>query len=162
AARAALAAILLSRFDVLLLDEPTNNLDFDGLERLEAFLDGLAGAFVVVSHDRALLDRCVERVVELDAHSHRARESAGGCSGEGVARLERAVVQLGSFWLGPPGLVIGWKERIAILGPNGSGKTTLLRALLGDVPLATGRRWLGPGVAIGEMDQAREALAGRS
>jgi energy-coupling factor transporter ATP-binding protein EcfA2 len=38
AARVALAAILLSRFDVLLLDEPTNDLDFDGLERLERFL----------------------------------------------------------------------------------------------------------------------------
>ena len=37
AARVALAAILLSRFDVLLLDEPTNDLDFDGLERLEGF-----------------------------------------------------------------------------------------------------------------------------
>src|SRR6478736_5573663 len=37
-ARAALAAILLSRFDVLLLDEPTNNLDFDGLALLERFV----------------------------------------------------------------------------------------------------------------------------
>src|SRR5712691_10758507 len=36
AARVALASILLSRFDLLLLDEPTNDLDFDGLERLEA------------------------------------------------------------------------------------------------------------------------------
>ena len=41
AARAALAAILLSRFDVFLLDEPTNNLDFAGLARLERFLGGL-------------------------------------------------------------------------------------------------------------------------
>ncbi len=38
AARASLAAILLSRFDVLLLDEPTNDLDFDGLARLERFV----------------------------------------------------------------------------------------------------------------------------
>jgi ATPase subunit of ABC transporter with duplicated ATPase domains len=44
AARASLAAVLLSRFDVLCLDEPTNNLDFDGLERLERFLAGYAGA----------------------------------------------------------------------------------------------------------------------
>src|SRR5690349_8802646 len=43
AARASLAAILLSRHDVLLLDEPTNDLDFAGLERLEAFVDGLPG-----------------------------------------------------------------------------------------------------------------------
>ena len=39
AARASLAAVLLSRFDVLLLDEPTNDLDFDGLDRLERFVD---------------------------------------------------------------------------------------------------------------------------
>ena len=38
AARASLAALLLSRFDVVLLDEPTNDLDFDGLDRLEGFL----------------------------------------------------------------------------------------------------------------------------
>ena len=41
AARAALASILLSRFDVLLLDEPTNDLDFAGLARLESFLAGI-------------------------------------------------------------------------------------------------------------------------
>ena len=57
AARAALAAILLARFDVFLLDEPTNNLDFAGLARLERFLDNLAAGVVLVSHDRAFLDR---------------------------------------------------------------------------------------------------------
>ena len=66
AARAALAAILLSRVDVLLLDEPTNNLDFAGLDLLEGFVDGFGGAVLVVSHDRAFLDRCVHRIVELD------------------------------------------------------------------------------------------------
>ncbi|MDQ3067223.1 MAG: ATP-binding cassette domain-containing protein, partial [Actinomycetota bacterium] len=52
AARAALAAILLSRFDLLLLDEPTNDLDFDGLDRLERFVDEFEGGIAVVSHDR--------------------------------------------------------------------------------------------------------------
>src|SRR6202007_1298756 len=61
AARAALASILLSRFDVLLLDEPTNDLDFDGLDRLERFVTGFDGAIVVVSHDRAFLDRTVTK-----------------------------------------------------------------------------------------------------
>ena len=42
AARAGLAALLLSRYDVLLLDEPTNDLDLDGLERLERFVHGPA------------------------------------------------------------------------------------------------------------------------
>jgi ATPase subunit of ABC transporter with duplicated ATPase domains len=80
AARAALAAILLSRFDLLLLDEPTNDLDFDGLERLERFLHGRSAPFVVVSHDRAFLDRTVTRIVEIEPGSHRIREWAGGWS----------------------------------------------------------------------------------
>nr|WP_246305252.1 ABC-F family ATP-binding cassette domain-containing protein [Nocardioides marinisabuli] len=66
AARAALAALLLSRFDVVLLDEPTNDLDLDGLARLEAFVHGLRGGVVLVSHDREFLARCVTRIVELD------------------------------------------------------------------------------------------------
>src|SRR5439155_13615830 len=59
AARTSLAAIVLARFDVFLLDEPTNDLDFTGLERLERFLHELAGGAVVVSHDRAFLDRTI-------------------------------------------------------------------------------------------------------
>ncbi len=66
AARVGLAALLLSRFDIVLLDEPTNDLDLDGLERLEAFVRGLRGAVVLVSHDREFLARCVTRVLELD------------------------------------------------------------------------------------------------
>ncbi|WP_322921726.1 ABC-F family ATP-binding cassette domain-containing protein [Nocardioides renjunii] len=66
AARVALAALLLSRFDVVLLDEPTNDLDLDGLERLERFVQGLRGGVVLVSHDREFLARCVTRIVELD------------------------------------------------------------------------------------------------
>jgi ATPase subunit of ABC transporter with duplicated ATPase domains len=265
-ARAALAAILLSRYDVFLLDEPTNNLDFDGLSRLEAFLDGLAGGVLVVSHDRAFLDRAVTRIVELQEESHRAVEYAGGWSdyvarrelaraqqyeayesyraertrlsermreqkqwavsgaskeqkkkgtqrerqavdfrvnrteklagkvritekqlekldanavdkpwegwqlhlqlgasttrsGAVVARLERAVVRRGTFTLGPVDLEIGWAERVALLGANGSGKTTLLGALLGELPLDGGTRYLGPGVKVGELDQARGLFA---
>jgi ATPase subunit of ABC transporter with duplicated ATPase domains len=81
AARASLAAILLSRFDVFLLDEPTNDLDFAGLARLEAFLDELPGGVVVVSHDRAFLERVVTRVLELDEHSRGATEFGGGWTG---------------------------------------------------------------------------------
>ena len=86
AARAALAAILLSRFDVLLLDEPTNDLDFEGLELLERFLDAFAGALAVVSHDRAFLDRTVTRIAELDPWRHGVREFAGGWSDYEAAR----------------------------------------------------------------------------
>jgi ATPase subunit of ABC transporter with duplicated ATPase domains len=86
AARVSLAAILLSRFDVLLLDEPTNDLDFDGLERLERFLEGREGGLVVVSHDREFLDRTVTRIVEIEPGSRRVREWAGGFSEYEAAR----------------------------------------------------------------------------
>ncbi len=81
AARASLAAILLSRFDVLLLDEPTNDLDFDGLERLERFVAERPGGAVIVSHDRAFLERTVTRVLELDEIAHTASEYGGGWAG---------------------------------------------------------------------------------
>jgi len=283
AARALLAAILLSRYDVLLLDEPTNNLDFAGLDQLERFIAAFAGAVLVVSHDRAFLDRAVTRIFEIDEHSHRGREYAGGWteflaaralarqqqyeshakytaerdrlrqrqrtqiewsetgvrnaktstesdkhikrgkvarsekqagkvkaterklsqlevvekpwegwrlelalqptarSGDVVARLEGAVIErsdaevdrerdgvgeraldrgASSFRLGPIDVEIGWQDRVGILGPNGSGKTTLIRGLLGTAPLVEGRRWLGPGVVIGELDQSRGRFAG--
>jgi ATPase subunit of ABC transporter with duplicated ATPase domains len=262
AARAGLAAILLSRFDVFLLDEPTNDLDFAGLGRLEGFLAGLGGGVVVVSHDRAFLDRSVDRILEIEESSHRATEYAGGWSeyverralarsqreetfrryvdtkrrlterirtqrswseqgvrrakkrpqdhdkaqrgffvnrtekqagkvraseqrlsqleavdkpwegwqlhlelgqarrsGDVVARLEGAVVTRGSFTLGPADLEIRWQDRVAILGANGGGKSTLLRAILGDLALTSGRRYLGPGVVVGEVDQRRAGLS---
>jgi len=93
AARAALAAILLSRFDVLLLDEPTNDLDFAGLARLEHFLEGFDGAVVVVSHDRAFLDRVVTRVVELDEWTHTLADYAGGWSEYETERARRRARQ---------------------------------------------------------------------
>jgi ATPase subunit of ABC transporter with duplicated ATPase domains len=80
AARGALAAILLSRFDVLLLDEPTNDLDFDGLDRLERFVTTRPGGLVVVSHDREFLDRVVTRIAEVDPWTKRVNEWAGGFS----------------------------------------------------------------------------------
>jgi len=259
-ARAALAAILLARFDVFLLDEPTNDLDFAGLAQLEEFVAGLPGGAVIVSHDRRFLDRTVTEVVELDAHTRRttsfgggwqaylaAREVArrhaderyedyarsradlvqrvrtqrqwasvgvrkaksapkdndkaqrgfrinntehlaskvrisekrlerlehdavdkpwepwqlqlsfggGGRSGDVVARLEDATIDRGAWHLGPLSVEIGWAERLAITGPNGSGKTTLIGALFGTIPLTSGSRWVGPGVVVGELDQAR-------
>jgi ATPase subunit of ABC transporter with duplicated ATPase domains len=52
----------------LLLDEPTNHLDTDAIDWLRDFLRGFAGGIVVISHDVALLDRTVTRVVHLDAN----------------------------------------------------------------------------------------------
>ena len=245
AARATLAGILLARFDAFLLDEPTNNLDFDGLGRLEDFLDGLRGGAVIVSHDRAFLDRTVTRVLELEAETREPHEYAGGWAeyeagreraraehekafagyveererfrnllserrtqaraggaqadrrgthalmskvrsaekrldrlevvdkpwqpwrlrlslqargrgGDLVAELRGAVVERGSFRLGPVDLRLGYGDRLAVVGRNGSGKTTLLQALLGTEPLTAGTRRVGPATRMGELDQRRE------
>ena len=78
AARAGLASLLLSRYDVFLLDEPTNDLDLDGLERLERFVEGLRSGVVLVSHDREFLARTVTRVVELDLAQQQVSVFGGG------------------------------------------------------------------------------------
>jgi ATPase subunit of ABC transporter with duplicated ATPase domains len=80
-------------------------------------------------------------------------------SGAIVFRLTDAVVERGSFELGPVDLEIGWADRVGVLGPNGGGKTTLLHALLGRLPLARGDQWAGPGVVVGELGQARSRFA---
>ncbi len=64
--RVALAQALVAKPEVLLLDEPTNHLDMDAIHWLEELLLGFEGSVVVISHDRAFLDRVVTRVVELD------------------------------------------------------------------------------------------------
>jgi ATPase subunit of ABC transporter with duplicated ATPase domains len=246
-ARAALAELLRGGSEVLLLDEPTNDLDFAGLAWLERALASHAGSVVVVSHDRAFLDRTVTRIVELDEWTRRTKEYSGGWSdyeaererrrvrhyrrwessvaerrrieeqqrrmaewerrgygqgrkkkkskdvkrtygarlarvekvekpyepwelqleiapaarsGDIVLRLEHAVVERGSFRLGPLDLEVGWGDRLAVAGSNGSGKTTLLDALLGRLPLESGTRLLGSGVVLGELQQDRAALTG--
>ncbi|MGW4132476.1 ABC-F family ATP-binding cassette domain-containing protein, partial [Amycolatopsis japonica] len=78
AARAGMASLLLSRYDIFLLDEPTNDLDLDGLERLERFVTGLRAGTVLVSHDREFLARTVDRVVELDYAQQQVRTYGGG------------------------------------------------------------------------------------
>ncbi|WP_030243201.1 ABC-F family ATP-binding cassette domain-containing protein [Streptomyces sp. NRRL S-350] len=78
AARAGLASLLLSRYDVFLLDEPTNDLDLDGLERLESFVKGLRVGTVLISHDREFLARTVTKVLELDLHQQQVNLYGGG------------------------------------------------------------------------------------
>jgi len=263
AARAGMASLLLSRYDIFLLDEPTNDLDLDGLRRLEEFVTGLRAGTVLVSHDREFLARTVTSVLELDLHQQRVNVFGGGYqsyleeravarqhareayeeyaetraalearartqrnwmehgvrnarrkakdndkisrktrveatekqaakarqterlierlevveeprkewelrmtiaaaprAGAVVATLRSAVVRRGGFTLGPVDLQIDWADRVAITGPNGAGKSTLLAALLGRVPLDAGEAYLGPGVKVGEIDQARGAFLG--
>ncbi len=263
AARVGLAALLLSRYDLYLLDEPTNDLDVDGLDLLEEFVDGVEAGIVVVSHDREFLSRTVTTVLELDRSLQRAAVYGGGYdayldersvarlqarqaydeyatrrselearartqrawmekgvrnarrksrdndkigrklraessekqaakarqtdrmierlavvdeprkewslqfaiaegprSGDVVATLRDAQVQLGGFRLGPVSLQLDRTDRVAVTGPNGGGKSTLLAAMLGRVPLTAGDRHLGPGTVVGEVDQARGLFLG--
>jgi ATPase subunit of ABC transporter with duplicated ATPase domains len=264
AARAGLASLLLSRYDVLLLDEPTNDLDLAGLAMLESFVLARRAGTVLVSHDRRFLERTVDRVLELDLPQHRVNQYGGGYAGylaeretqrrharleyeeyaetkaglEARARAQRAwadkgvrnvrrnlasepdrsirayrvessqkqaakarqtekmierldvveeprrewelriqvaaaprsgavvavlrgaVVRRGSFTLGPVDLQIDWADRVAITGANGSGKSTLLAAMLGRIVPDEGTASLGPGVVVGEIDQARALFLG--
>ena len=99
AKRAALAATLVTESDLLILDEPTNHLDLVGVAWLERFLDSFAGALVIVSHDRHLLDHVTTRMLELDRGTgyvheggyasyleHRAQREAAAQSAESTRR----------------------------------------------------------------------------
>ena len=87
-ARVNLASVLLSGHEVLALDEPTNDLDLDGLRLLEEFLVSSADAFVLVSHDRAFLERVVTSVVEIDEHTRTATRFDGGWIAYEAARAD--------------------------------------------------------------------------
>src|SRR5213595_2065106 len=87
--RAALAKLLRGGHDVLLLDEPTNDLDFAGLAWLERSLAAHPGSVIVISHDRAFLDRTVTRIVELDEWTRDAKEYSGGWSDYEAERERR-------------------------------------------------------------------------
>jgi ATPase subunit of ABC transporter with duplicated ATPase domains len=67
--RVALGRILLMRPDVMLLDEPSNHLDLESLIWLEQFLAGYDGALLMTSHDRAFMNRVINKVIEIDGGS---------------------------------------------------------------------------------------------
>ncbi len=123
---------------------------------------------VETTEKQAAKARQTERLIErLDVVEAPRREwdlrmeiAAAPRSGAVVAALDEAVVHRGAFTLGPVSLQIDWADRVAVTGANGSGKSTLLAALLGRVPLAAGRAHLGPGVVVGEIDQARQRFLG--
>ena len=87
-ARLGLARLLLSSPDLLLLDEPTNHLDIEGRRWLEEFLaDEFKGSVVLISHDRWLLDRVTNRIIEIDRGV--LREYPGNYAAFRALRAER-------------------------------------------------------------------------
>ncbi len=86
--RVALARTLVTPADLLVLDEPTNHLDVDAIEWLERELGRFRGGMVIVTHDRRLLDRLANRILELDRG--RARLHADGYAAYLQVRADRA------------------------------------------------------------------------
>lgn len=92
--RLALAKILLTHPSVLLLDEPTNHLDSEATVWIEEFIQEFRGGVVIVSHDRALLDNTVKKILEIDMTTHSINEYVGGYSEYVLAREKRIAKQL--------------------------------------------------------------------
>ena len=88
--RLQLLLVLAAKPNVLLLDEPTNDLDIDTLRVLEEFLDDWPGALIVVSHDRAFLERTVADVMVMDGVSRPSRRAGGYARWEDERRANRA------------------------------------------------------------------------
>jgi ATP-binding cassette subfamily F protein uup len=93
--RLQLLLVLTRMPNVLLLDEPTNDLDLDTLRALEDHLESWPGSLVVVSHDRALLERTVEDVLVLDGRG-KATVALNGYAGyvaDGAAKMKPAAAR---------------------------------------------------------------------
>jgi ATP-binding cassette subfamily F protein uup len=84
--RVQLLLTLATKPNVLLLDEPTNDLDLDTLRSLEDFLDDWPGALVVVSHDRAFLERTVTDVIVMDGGGTAGRRPGGAVAWDAERR----------------------------------------------------------------------------
>ena len=69
-AKVAFAVMMLERGNVLILDEPTNHLDIGSKEMLEDALEAFDGTIIMVSHDRYLLNRIPNRIIEMTANGY--------------------------------------------------------------------------------------------
>jgi ATPase subunit of ABC transporter with duplicated ATPase domains len=112
----------------------------------------------------ARTQRALERLDVVDeprdAWQLRLTIPSAGRSGDVVASARGAVVERGVFRLGPVDLEIVHGDRVALVGANGSGKTTLIELLLGRIAPAEGVAGPGSSVVVGEVEQARNELAG--
>ena len=90
-----LARALLTEPDLLVLDEPANHLDYLGVAWLEDFLTRFAGAVLIVSHNRYLLDRVVSGILELE--SGRVRQYEGGYSKYRATKLRDLMAQQADY-----------------------------------------------------------------
>lgn len=93
--RMCLGKILLQSPDILLLDEPTNHLDLETIEWLETYLKGLTTPMVIVSHDRAFMDRLCNRIVETERGM--ATSYLGNYSAYIQQKTEQQSAQLSAF-----------------------------------------------------------------
>lgn len=93
--RLELARLLLAEPDLLLLDEPTNHLDLESLIWLEQYLINSSSAVIVVSHDRAFLNRVVARILELEGG--RLNEYAGNYDFYLKEKAQRRQIQISSY-----------------------------------------------------------------
>jgi len=92
--RVALAALLVSEWDALILDEPTNHLDLDAIAYLEEWLANYRGGLILVTHDRHVLDRVTNKVLEIDSghaymHVPAGRNAGSGYAAYLAARIDR-------------------------------------------------------------------------
>ena len=130
--RLQLLLTLAERPNVLLLDEPTNDLDLDTLRQLEDFLDDWPGALVVVSHDRAFLERTVADVVVLDGQGFAGRRPGGYAAYEEERRAQRRSGRLTSSAPAPksaPKPSSGTSSADATDGSSGPSPSTLRHRL---------------------------------
>lgn len=95
--RLGLAHLLLLKPDLLLLDEPTNHLDIAGLTWLEEYLAEYPGAVMIVSHDRALLDCTVTRILALDDKTRTLRTFSGNYTEYAVAQDRELAKQWSTY-----------------------------------------------------------------